>query len=120
MTEQNIHTDRRKTMAIPPDQLELLRQVHESNLALDSKLTQHMRDGGSELAAAITKLVNDSFPEGDPAGHRRYHEMSIKKAEAQAAFWEKLRVELAKWGLIGFIGWVLLHMWQAFVQGPRP
>lgn len=97
----------------------LVQQIYDSNVAMDEKLTEHMKAVPQELAKAIAKLMADSFPEGDPQGHRKYHESSIKQAEAKAEFWSKMRVELAKYGLLGFVGWAFYALWQAFLQGPH-
>ena len=58
----------------------------------------------------LTDRVDDlarGFPNGDPDGHRLYHEASIKRIEARARFYEDLRAELAKkglWALIALVG----------------
>jgi hypothetical protein len=63
--------------------------------------------------------VTAGFPGGDPEGHRRYHDAVIKKAESRAAFFEKLHYELAKYGLIGFCGWLFYAAWTALLKGPK-
>lgn len=103
-----------------PELIELIRTVHDNQLALSAKLDKHMKEETSELADAIARLMKEAFPEGDPDGHRRHHELVIKQAEEKAEFWQKMRLELAKWGLLGFLGWALLQLWQSFLQGPRP
>lgn len=103
-----------------PKLIELIRTVHDNQLALSAKLDKHMKEETSELADAIARLMKEAFPEGDPDGHRRHHELVIKQAEEKAEFWQKMRLELAKWGLLGFLGWALLQLWQSFLQGPRP
>jgi hypothetical protein len=45
--------------------------------------------------------------------------MAIKAAEAKAEFWEKMRFEIFRWGLIGFIGWVVVSLWKAALLGPK-
>lgn len=58
----------------------------------------------------LTERVDDltkGFPNGDPDGHRLYHEATIKRIEARARFYEDLRAELAKkgiWALIVLVG----------------
>jgi len=98
--------ERRKS---PTDALvTLIHQVHESVQALDRKLDK-----------GISSLREDAFPEGDADGHRRHHEAVIKAAEDRAKFWETMRVEIAKWGLIGFLGWALYNLWVSFLMGPH-
>lgn len=99
--------------------LELVRQVHNNQLAMDAKLTKHMEEETTELAEAIATLMREAFPEGDPDGHRRHHELVIKEAEEKAEFWKKMRVALAQYGLLGFTGWALYVLWTAFLQGPH-
>ncbi len=103
----------------PSELLELVRIIHDNQLAIDAKLTHHMEIETQELAQTIAKLMSEAFPEGDPDGHRRHHELVIKQAEESAAFWKTLRIEIAKWGLIGFLGWAVYALWNAFLQGPK-
>lgn len=86
---------------------ELVREIHENQLAMDAKLTQHMQEETVEFAHEIAQLMIKAFPEGDPDGHRRHHELVIKQAEARTAFWEKMVFEITRWGLIGFLLWLL-------------
>lgn len=101
-----------------PELMALVRTIHDAQLALDSKLSNHMTTQKTELAETIASLMAEAFPEGDPSGHRRHHELVIKRAEEQAEFWQKMRLELAKWGLIGFIGWALVQLWNGVLVGP--
>ncbi len=87
--------------------LELIREIHNNQLAMDAELTQHMQEETVELAHEIAQLMIKAFPEGDPDGHRRHHELVIKQAEARTAFWEKMVFEITRWGLIGFLLWLL-------------
>jgi hypothetical protein len=96
-----------------------IKTVKSCVATLDGRLSKHMTDETLELAEAIATIMNKSFPEGDPHGHRRHHELSIKAAEDKAAFWKKMRDEISKYGLIGIIGWVAFVAWAAFVKGPR-
>lgn len=66
-----------------------------------------------ELALADLKIIKGAFPEDefgnvDTLGHRRYHEEMISAAKAQTKFWEELRRDLIKkglmWGLLAAIG----------------
>lgn len=95
----------------------LLNQMISSQDKLDAKLTAHMLDETKEIAAAVSSILK-AFPGDDPDGHRKHHELVIKQAEASAAFWEKMRFELVRWGLIGFLGWAAYALWHSFLQGP--
>lgn len=92
--------------------IELIREIYVNQLAIDAKLTQHMREETVELTNEIAQLLIRSFPDGDPDGHRRRHESELKQAEAKAAFWEKMAFEITKWGLLGFLGWVNVEIYK--------
>ena len=118
--EMEIHqpfTDRTERDAI----ILLLQVVHDKIESMDEKLSNHINDEPLTLAEEIAKLMNKSFPQGDPEGHRAYHEDSIKRAEANAEFWSKMRFEISKWGLIGFLGWfigmVAVSVWKTNFRG---
>jgi hypothetical protein len=63
--------------------------------------------------------MSKAFPAGDPQGHRAHHEAVIKKAEESAQFWKTMRVELGKWGLLCFVGFMLIAGWKHFLEGPK-
>ena len=96
----------------------LITEVHTDIKELRSTLATHMRDETHELAAEVAKLMTLAFPEGDPTGHRKYHEASIAKAESSAAFWKKMQFELSRAGLLGFLGWAAFALWKSFLLGP--
>lgn len=75
------------------------------------ELHDHIKDEKSVLVNA--------FPDNDPEGHRRAHEAWIKKAEAQAATWIKIKDSVAVWGVIGLLGFILLAVWAAVMKGPK-
>jgi hypothetical protein len=85
----------------------------------DAKLTEHMAQEAVEMKAMLEEALHASFPEGDADGHRRHHEALIRKAESSAEFWAKLKLELYKYGLVGFVGWAAFALWQAFLKGPK-
>ncbi len=96
----------------------------QQNQKLDD-LNEAVRDTANELRAhadgetARIAAIAAGFPDGDPDGHRRYHEAEIKRIERRADFWQKMRLELAKWGLIGFLGWAAVALWQQALKGPQ-
>ena len=96
----------------------------QQNQKLDD-LTEVVRDTANELRAhadgetARIAAIEAGFPDGDPDGHRRYHEAEIKRIEARVEFWSKLRLSVTQWGLVGFIGWVLVSLWHEFLKGPK-
>jgi hypothetical protein len=68
---------------------------------------------------AVAKAMSEAFPDGDPHGHRRHHEIVIAAAQRRLELWDMLKKETAKWGLLGFLGWAGYALWQAFLLGPR-
>jgi hypothetical protein len=100
--------------------IELVKQIHANQIALDAKLSKGLGDQTIELATAIATLMKDSFPEGDPDGHRRYHEASIKAAEERAKFWAELKGSVVKWGVVGVLTFIAGAAWKAFLLGPKP
>lgn len=69
-------------------------------------------------------LLELAFPKNedglpDFAGHCSAHEQFIAESRARTEFWNKLRFELVKWGLLGLLGWLLVKVvWPAFLRGP--
>lgn len=80
------------------------------------------RDELHSRADATERQVQElrhAFPADDPAGHRAYHDEVIAIARARKEFWQKLLFELAKWGLLGFVGWMVVAGWRDFLRGPN-
>lgn len=73
----------------------------------------------AEIAADRSDAILRAFPADDPAGHRAYHDELIAAENARKKFWQKLFFELAKWGLLGFAGWLIVAGWSAFLKGPK-
>ena len=77
-----------------------IREIRDEGRAMRKDLKQHIQD------EAV--MVNHAFPDGDVDGHRMAHAAWIKKAEQQAKFWEEMRSSVAKWGVIGVLGFLLM------------
>ena len=105
--------DRRQGSPMPI-LLELVKQIHDSQKAMDKKLTDHLTQETDALALAVKKLLQDSFPEGDAAGHKRAHEAQIEAAAERAKFWHEMRLAAAKWAGLGLLGFVATALWIAF------
>ena len=67
---------------------------------------------------AVISQFKSAFPGGDPLGHCDWHQAEIDRIRARKEFWMKMTFELAKWGLIGFLGWVFIQLWHGALQGP--
>jgi hypothetical protein len=117
MTELTPSVERRSEPRDVAAVLTLVTEVHRDVKDLSARLTVHMTDETMELAEEIATLMRKAFPEGDPDGHRRHHELVIKQAEARAAFWQKMSFEISRWGLIGFLGWAAIALWKSFLVG---
>jgi len=97
-----------------PDVLLVLVQTIQSDVhEMKETLTNHIETAPKEWVQVLEELAKKAFPKGDADGHRRFHEASIKSAESRAQFWEKMAQEITKWGLIGFIFWVLKTLVEA-------
>ena len=99
--------------------VKMIEQIHTEQKQMDVKLSKHMATETHELAEAITKMMSEAFPEGDPSGHRLHHELVIKQAEEKAKFWAEMRVAGAKWAGLGVLSFLILAAWQQFLKGPQ-
>lgn len=70
-----------------------------------------------ESCQLLDKLL-EAFPNRDTEGHRLYHESIISRNRDIGEFFKKLTFELAKWGLIGLISFLIYAAWTKFLQGP--
>ena len=95
-----------------------IQELQKNVKTLDEKMTYHHGIFRSAVEESVELVYVSAFPDGDPLGHRRHHELVIKKEEERAAFWTKMKEEIFKWGLIGFLGWAVFYLWQAFLKGP--
>lgn len=132
MSDTNLEIIAHKLSRIATD----LTQVKEDNAAAIKQLEQSMRWTHATLAEAtkraaevaetakesvrevVAEAMSDAFPGGDSTGHREAHLAWIKKAEESAAFWRKMREELTRYGLIAFLGFAAIALWQSFLKGP--
>lgn len=78
--------------------------------ALDLRIKQHLADYEARLTQILKQELTEAtsrfalaFPEGDPDGHRRYHETQIAYMQSRIKFWEELRNKT----LIGIV-WMFL------------
>jgi hypothetical protein len=117
--------DRRRDS--PMQLLHLVQRIDRNQVKMDEKLSKHMATETHELAEAITKLMADAFPLGDPGGHRRHHELVIKQAEERAKFWQEMRIAGAKWAGVGALGLLAGLIWtgamtklMALLAGAKP
>jgi len=132
-TDTNIEIIAHKTTRMATEFTEFKNEVHKSLDRLERSITYNhatqtesieratkaAEQAKDSVKEAVTEAMSAAYPDGDPDGHRRYHEASIRKAEESAQFWAKMKLELTKYGLFGFIGWATYALWQSFLQGPH-
>lgn len=126
MMEENIPTPRNLTTFQPERRADasaalinviegLTTQVHE----MREEIIKHKAELRGEREQLVEDILRKALPDGDAEGHRRYHETVIAKIESQKQFYDKLLLELVKYGLLGFAGWAAYALWQAFLKGPK-
>jgi hypothetical protein len=102
--------------------LEEMRKEARFNHAMHTEAIQRAEEladnANRSVRTAVKEAMSSAFPEGDPEGHRRYHEASIRHAEQRAEFWQAMRKEIGKWGLISVLGFLAMAAWRAFLRGP--
>jgi hypothetical protein len=125
IVNNNEFTDRRKdpsSQALVTLINSLMEQVKELRVEVaEFKRSSEYASSITEanVSNAMTKILNDSFPDGDADLHRRAHEAQIKIAEDKSKMFSVLRTEVVKWGLLGLAGWLAITIWHAFLQGPK-
>ena len=93
----------------------LMQEVKGQITDLDNKLSQHIE----REDVWLDNTIKSAFPGGDAVGHRAAHEAQMKAVLDRAEFWSKMRFEIVKYGLIGFIGWCAVKLWLALLEGPK-
>jgi hypothetical protein len=97
---------------------ERMDDLKTSVATIDKTLHTHMAATVEDRKKIISEIVLQSFPDGDSEAHRRTHEASIKKAEASAKLLADVQASTAKWGIAGFLSWVVYNLWVALIHGP--
>lgn len=62
---------------------------------LEGMLREHMDE--------VAKFRKMALPDGDPVAHRMAHEAMMRAAQAQEKFWNELKLDVAKKGVIGIL-----------------
>lgn len=101
-------------MQLIADSNEKLEQLAESG-----RQTRRLVEEALEMTKGLSEEFRGAFPSGDPEAHREYHEALIGEARQRKEFWNKLVFELTKWGLIGFLGWLVIQVWTGALKGPH-
>ena len=95
-----------------------IKELQITTKELSAKMNYHHAVFREEVEKAVERVYISAFPDGDPSGHRLHHELVIKREEERMEFWSTMKKELAKWGLIGFVGWAFYYLWIAALKGP--
>lgn len=114
--------ERRKSDVERREHIVVLETVQRMEAKIDTfhnVLQTHIAEETSDIAKEVASLMSAAFPEGDPDGHRKHHELVIAREEARTAFWQKMLFEISRFGLIGLLGWVCVVAWKAFLLGPK-
>lgn len=113
---------------LPADPAEQNEVILEHLVQLASQISEVRNELGqareelhrrAEMSSSQIEELRHAFPADDPAGHRAYHDEVIATARARKEFYQKLLFELAKWGLLGFVGWLFVSGWRDFLKGPN-
>lgn len=99
--------------------LVLVQTIQADVADMQLTLKNHIQTEPKEWAKVLSDLMNKSFPDGDPDGHRAAHEAQMRAIQDRAAFWRTMRIEITKYGILGVIGWLTYHAWVAFLHGPK-
>ena len=116
MNDNHDHEDRRperrRTPAITEAQIALMveEEVERRLAKFEDKIIAHM----DVKFGQMHKMFSDAFPDGDPHGHRMYHERSIKTADQWSKFKMGLVDKLAAGGAWAILGFVALALWDYF------
>lgn len=92
--------------------LQLLKNLQDGIDELKQSFAEHT----VQQRADLERVVKQGFPDGDPDGHRRYHEAEIKAAEERAKFWAQMRIEGAKWAGLGALAFAASAAWHEFIK----
>ena len=99
-------------------------KLDNTNAKLDAseeRLSKHMEDEEDvlvEVKAQVASL-HGAFPEEDIQGHHSYHQSLIERNKWITSLCKDSVKEIAKYGLLGFLGWLLYHLWIDMLAGPH-
>ena len=100
--------------------LDMITTVLQEQRKLSSALTQHIQDESINFDKMILAALALGYPGGDAEEHRRGHELTIKVLLKRVEFWDKMKISVSSWGLIGVLGALALWAWTGFLKGPHP
>lgn len=107
--------DRRKDDAV----ILHIKQLQATTKELSAKMAYHHAVFREEVEKSVERVYVSAFPDGDPDGHRRHHELVIKREEERVKFWQEMRVAAAKWAGLGLLGFAVTAIWTQLLKGPH-
>lgn len=122
--ENHEEEEHRKFEAIRDELVEARRSSEDKHSELVERMermsqsTLNVINEQNRALQEIHTMFRRSIPEGDADAHRRAHENWMKKAEADAQFWVKLKQHVINWAVVAAMGWVGIALWAAFLRGP--
>ena len=124
--------DRRAEKAIPMHILTHISDVMQHISETEKERHQVLEDKMDATNRRIDSLIQSvtafmarqddlakAFPNQDPDGHRLAHEQWLSESRAKKEFYDSLKKEVAKYGILGLAAWIAFHLWAAFLQGPK-
>lgn len=78
--------------------LDAIKDLQQSFNVKHDESTVHL-----EALEEKVDLVLRGFPDGDPLSHREFHEALIDRAKARKKFWDDLRSELIRKGILSML-----------------
>lgn len=97
-----------------------IRELQVNVKALDEKMTYHHGVFREEVEKSVERVYATAFPDGDPLGHRKHHELVIQREEARVKFWNEMLLGASKWAGMGVLAFLAHAAWVAFLKGPKP
>lgn len=105
---------------LPDVMLTLLQNIHDDVKRMDERLESHIDEEEELMERHTAEIValQAAFPRGDMAGHQLYHASIIQRNDWISQVCKDITKEIAKYGLIGALGWLAYHAWVDFLAGP--
>ena len=82
-------------------------------LHLQELLGKHKEHSDDNLKMTVAEIRSDiaaAFPDGDAKAHCEYHREIMEQIKARKEFWQKMRYEIYRYGLIGFCIWLVAQL----------
>ena len=98
--------------------LDALQNTVSNHLVGEERTTVEMRESIAVLTSKVDQFML-AFPGKDFRSHCEYHQLLIDAARAKRDSWQKVRYDLMRYSVIGFLIWAGYALWKAFLLGPK-